>query len=55
MSEKKRKRREDDAGQPKKKVARAPQGTVQVELLENKEGLGPVLGMRNAATTRRMY
>jgi hypothetical protein len=55
MSDKKRKRNEEGAGQPKKKVARAPQENVQVELLENTDGLGPVLGMRNAAMTRRMY
>jgi DNA-directed RNA polymerase I subunit RPA49 len=46
MSEKKRKRREEGAERPKKKVAIAPQSTVQVELLENKETLGPILGMR---------
>jgi hypothetical protein len=48
MSEKKRKRREEGGERPKKKVAIAPQGTVQVELLENKETLGPLLGMRKA-------
>lgn len=46
MSEKKRKRREEGAERPQKKVAVAPQRPVQVELLENKEPLGPVLGMR---------
>jgi hypothetical protein len=46
MSEKKRKRREEGAERAKKKVAIAPQSTVQVELLENKETLGPILGMR---------
>jgi hypothetical protein len=46
MSEKKRKRREEGAERPKKKVAIAPQSIVQVELLENKETLGPILGMR---------
>jgi hypothetical protein len=50
MSEKKRKRREDGGERPKKKVAiaQAPQGSVQVEILENKEILGPLLGMREA-------
>jgi DNA-directed RNA polymerase I subunit RPA49 len=48
MSEKKRKRREDGGDRPKKKVATAPVGRVQVEMLENKEPLGPVLGMREA-------
>jgi hypothetical protein len=48
MSEKKRKRREDGGERPKKKVAIAPQGTVQVQLVENKGSLGPLLGMRKA-------
>ena len=46
MSEKKRKRREEGAERPKKKVAIAEEGKVQVELLENREPLGPILGMR---------
>jgi DNA-directed RNA polymerase I subunit RPA49 len=46
--EKKRKRRSDSGVRPKKKVAIAPQGTVKVELHENKETLGPLLGMREA-------
>jgi hypothetical protein len=45
-SEKKRKRREENGGRPKKKAATAPQGTVQVELIENRADLGPLLGMR---------
>jgi hypothetical protein len=48
MSEKKRKRREELAERPKKKVAVAPKGNVQVELLENEGTLGPLLGMRGA-------
>lgn len=44
--EKKRKRHSDSGARPKKKVAVAPQGTVKVELVENKETLGPLLGMR---------
>lgn len=53
MSEKKRKRREENGERPKKKIAVAPEGSVQVELLENKDILGPLLGMRKAihATT----
>lgn len=46
MGEKKRKRREENGERPKKKAATAPQGTVRVELIENKEDLGPILGMR---------
>ena len=45
-SEKKRKRREENGERPKKKVAMAPKGNVQVELLENKDTLGPLLGTR---------
>ncbi|KAH3976627.1 hypothetical protein HBI26_135160 [Parastagonospora nodorum] len=41
--EKKRKRKSDSGVRPKKKVAIAPQGTVKVELHENKETLGPLL------------
>jgi DNA-directed RNA polymerase I subunit RPA49 len=48
MSEKKRKRREENGERPKKKAATAPQGKVQVQLVENKEDLGPILGMRPA-------
>ncbi|KAH7074603.1 DNA-directed RNA polymeras-like protein I 49 kDa polypeptide [Paraphoma chrysanthemicola] len=43
MSEKKRKRREDGTERPKKKVAIAPETKIQVEILENKETLGPLL------------
>jgi hypothetical protein len=48
MSEKKRKRREENGERPTKKAATAtaPQGTVQVEMVENKGDLGPILGMR---------
>jgi DNA-directed RNA polymerase I subunit RPA49 len=46
MSEKKRKRREDGAERPKKKVAIAPESMIRVEMLENKETLGPLLGTR---------
>jgi hypothetical protein len=49
MSEKKRKRREEIPERPKKKVAVAPKGNVQVELLENEGILGPLLGMRRGA------
>jgi len=45
MSDKKRKRREDGSERPQKK-ATIPQATVQVELLENDQTLGPLLGMR---------
>lgn len=45
-SEKKRKRREENGERPKKKVAMAPKGNVQVQLLENKDTLGPLLGTR---------
>lgn len=48
MAEKKRKRSEQNGERPQKKVAVAPQGSVKVELLENKETLGPLLGMRGA-------
>jgi DNA-directed RNA polymerase I subunit RPA49 len=51
MSEKKRKRHEDGGERPKKKVVMAPEGNVQVELLENKEALGPLLGMREVVHT----
>lgn len=45
--EKKRKRHEDVGGRPSKKTATAqPTGTVRVEMLENKDVLGPVLGTR---------
>ncbi|CAO2649661.1 Nn.00g070460.m01.CDS01 [Neocucurbitaria sp. VM-36] len=43
MSEKKRKRHGENGERPKKKAAIAPSGNVQVELLENKETLGPLL------------
>jgi DNA-directed RNA polymerase I subunit RPA49 len=49
MSEKKRKRREENGERPQKMVAVAPQGTVKVEMLDNKETLGPLLGMREAS------
>lgn len=45
MSEKKRKRREENAERPKRKAANAPEGNVRVEMVENKEDLGPLLGM----------
>jgi hypothetical protein len=48
MSEKKRKRREENGERPKKKVAVAPKDNVQVELLENEGTLGPLLGRREA-------
>jgi DNA-directed RNA polymerase I subunit RPA49 len=48
MSEKKRKRSQPNDEKTQKKVAIAPQGTVKVEMLENKETLGPLLGMREA-------
>lgn len=48
--EKKRKRREDGSERPKKKVAVGSDATVQVELVENKSGLGPLLGMRKLYT-----
>jgi hypothetical protein len=46
MSEKKRKRREPNGDKTQKKVAATPEGIVKVEMLENKETLGPLLGMR---------
>jgi DNA-directed RNA polymerase I subunit RPA49 len=45
MSEKKRKRQEQNGERPKKKTAVAPQGNVCVQMVENKETLGPLLGM----------
>jgi DNA-directed RNA polymerase I subunit RPA49 len=45
MSEKKRKRQEQNGERPKKKTAVAPQGNVRVQMVENKETLGPLLGM----------
>ncbi|OAL02587.1 RNA polymerase I associated factor, A49-like protein [Phaeosphaeriaceae sp. SRC1lsM3a] len=45
MSEKKRKRREENGERPKKKVAMAPKGKIQVEMLENKDALGPLLAV----------
>ncbi|KAH9872751.1 hypothetical protein J1614_005145 [Plenodomus biglobosus] len=45
MSEKKRKRNDETAGRPTKKAATTPQGTVSMELLENKELLGPTLAV----------
>lgn len=53
MSEKKRKRLEESGERPKKKAAITSQGNVTVELVENKELLGPILGMYSAATWRR--
>lgn len=49
MSEKKRKRSEPNGEAMQKKVASAPQGAVKVEMLENKETLGPLLGMREGS------
>lgn len=46
MSEKKRKRHGENGERPKKKAAIAPSGNVKVEVLENKEVLGPLLGMQ---------
>lgn len=43
MSEKKRKRREENGERPNKKVAMQTEGTIRVEVLENKEPLGPLL------------
>ncbi|KAF2854383.1 DNA-directed RNA polymeras-like protein I 49 kDa polypeptide [Plenodomus tracheiphilus IPT5] len=43
MSEKKRKRHGENGERPAKKAATTPTGTAAVELLENKELLGPVL------------
>jgi DNA-directed RNA polymerase I subunit RPA49 len=48
MSEKKRKRSAENGEGSKKKAAAVPKGTVRVEMLENKETLGPLLGMRRA-------
>jgi DNA-directed RNA polymerase I subunit RPA49 len=45
MSEKKRKRQEQNGEPPKKKTSGAPQGNVRVQMVENKETLGPLLGM----------
>jgi len=44
MSEKKRKRQEQNGERPKKKTAVAPTGNVRVKMVENKETLGPLLG-----------
>ncbi|CAN9271124.1 unnamed protein product [Alternaria alternata] len=44
MSEKKRKRQEQNGERPKKKTSGAPQGNVRVQMVENKETLGPLLG-----------
>lgn len=46
MSGEKRKRHSEGKERPKKKAATTPEGKVDVELLENKEVLGPLLGMR---------
>lgn len=47
MSEKKRKRHDDGGERPSKKAAIAlPMGNVKVEVVENKDGLGPVLSMK---------
>ncbi|KAH7357481.1 DNA-directed RNA polymerase-like protein I 49 kDa polypeptide [Pyrenochaeta sp. MPI-SDFR-AT-0127] len=43
MSEKKRKRRDEAGERPKKKAAISSQANIQVELVENKETLGPLL------------
>jgi DNA-directed RNA polymerase I subunit RPA49 len=48
MSEKKRKRSQPNGEKQPKKGAIAPQGAVKVELLENQETLGPLLGRREA-------
>ena len=45
MSEKKRKRQEQNGERPKKKTAVVPTGNVRVKMVENKETLGPLLGM----------
>jgi hypothetical protein len=45
MGEKKRKRNEDGGERPTKKTAiTQPQGNLKVELVENKDTLGPILG-----------
>lgn len=45
MSEKKRKRNAENGERPKKKAGDLPQGRVRVDMVENKEVLGPLLGM----------
>ncbi|KAF1837874.1 DNA-directed RNA polymeras-like protein I 49 kDa polypeptide [Decorospora gaudefroyi] len=53
MSEKKRKRREENgerAKTKKKKTTTMPSGTVQVELVENKQVLGPLLAVTPGLT-----
>jgi DNA-directed RNA polymerase I subunit RPA49 len=45
MSEKKRKRQELNGERPKKKTAVAPQGNVRIQIVENKETLGPLLAV----------
>ncbi|RYN58121.1 hypothetical protein AA0114_g2042 [Alternaria tenuissima] len=45
MSEKKRKRQEQNGERPKKKTSGAPQGNVRVQMVENKETLGPLLAV----------
>lgn len=51
MSEKKRKRSAENGEAKKRKAADVPKGTVRVEMLENKETLGPLLGMRRTCLT----
>lgn len=41
----KRKRSDENGERPKKKPSVEPSGNVQVELIENKDLLGPYLGM----------
>jgi DNA-directed RNA polymerase I subunit RPA49 len=53
MSEKKRKRHDENGERPKKKAAIAPQANVRVELVENKELLGPILGQYASNIDRR--
>jgi DNA-directed RNA polymerase I subunit RPA49 len=47
MAEKKRKRNDDGVERPAKKPAVSEaKGTVRVEFVDSKSGLGPILGMR---------
>ncbi|KAI4945812.1 hypothetical protein J4E91_007726 [Alternaria rosae] len=50
MSEKKRKRQEQNGERPKKKAAVAPTGNVRVKMVENKETLGPLLAVTPGLT-----
>jgi DNA-directed RNA polymerase I subunit RPA49 len=50
MSEKKRKRSAENGEGSKKKAAAVPKGTVRVEMLENKETLGPLLAVTPGLT-----